>query len=147
MIRLSNGYEFEYLAASGALGYGGRGWLHERLFSALRIIKLPYQLIRVSKTLTMKSNKGNGKFTTIRLIKGGSVNAMGLPNPGLRWWCDKIGPRLDSSKVLLIVSLHSSDPKKFGQMAQAVNGFGLIGIEINISCPNICSSADRATRH
>ncbi len=32
MITLSNGHKFEYMAASGALGFDGKGWLHERLF-------------------------------------------------------------------------------------------------------------------
>ena len=142
MISLSNGYEIEYLAASGALGYDGKGWLHERFLCAIKVIELPYELARVSKTLTMGYNRGNGKFMTIRPIKAGTVNAMALPNPGLHWWCEKIGPKVDSSKILLFVSLHSNEPKEFGEMAKAVNGFDLVGIEINVSCPNIRSVAD-----
>ncbi len=142
MIKLSNGYGFEYLAASGALGYDGKGWLHERLLGAIGWINFPYELVRITKTLTPKPNRGNGKIKTIRLIKQGAVNAMALPNPGVLWWCQKIGPKIDSAKILLFISLHSSNPKEFGEMAKTTSRFDLVGTEINVSCPNIYSPND-----
>jgi len=142
MIELSNGCKFEWLAASGALGFDGQGWIHERLMRAVRLIELPQELVRVSKTLTLNPNKGNGKIRTIRLIKGGAVNAMALPNPGLYWWCKKYGPGIARLKTQLIVSLHAKSPEELGLMAKIIRQFDLTAIEINISCPNIPSPDD-----
>ncbi len=47
MITLSNGHCFEYMVASGALGFDGNGWPWERPLVALGLIKPELFTIRI----------------------------------------------------------------------------------------------------
>src|SRR6185369_4551400 len=102
MIMLSNGHKFEYMAASGALAYNGKGWLWERPLVGLGLIE-PRLFTIVIKTLTRKPRKGNLRWwkpwTCVRLIPGGSVNKVGLTNPGIDWWCWEVAPTIDFKKL------------------------------------------------
>ena len=77
MISLSNGHTFEYMIASGALGFDGKGWIWERPLVRLGLIK-PELFTVVIKTLTRNPRPGNLRWwkpwTCVRLISGGSVN-------------------------------------------------------------------------
>ena len=101
MITLSNGHAFEYMVASGALAFDGKGWPWERLLVWLGLIK-PELFTVVIKSLTRNPRPGNLRWwkpwTCVRLIPGGSVNKVGLTNPGIEWWCKKVGPKLDFQK-------------------------------------------------
>jgi len=138
MIRLSNGHVFKYMAASGALAFDGLGWPWER---PLRWIGLLDEtaFTTVIKTLTLKPRRGNlrwyNPFGCIRLISGGTLNAVGLTNPGIEWWCREIGPRINSSKAPMMGSI-LGEPKELALMMGMLNDFDLVGIEINASCPN-----------
>ena len=58
MIRLSNGREFEYMAASGALAYDGRGWWWEWPLRWCGLLD-PSLFTIVTKTLTRHPRRGN----------------------------------------------------------------------------------------
>ena len=149
MIRLSNGHMFEYMTASGALGYDGKGWPWERPLCSLGLLD-PTLFTSVIKTLTINPTVGNLRWYNpmhcIRFIKGGIVNAVGLTNPGIDWWCKTIGPTLNSKKIPIVASI-LGEPEELAQMAGALNGFDIVGLEINASCPNSkkCNLSD-ATR-
>lgn len=138
MIRISNGHTFEYMVASGALAFDGLGWPWEQ---PLRWIGLLDETIftTVIKTLTLEPRQGNlrwhNPFGCIRFIPGGTLNAVGLTNPGIEWWCRKIGPRIDSSKAPVMSSI-LGEPDELALMTKMLNDFDLVGIEINASCPN-----------
>lgn len=140
MIRLSNGHKLEYVVASGALAFDGKGWWWERPLLWLGLIK-PELFTVVIKSLTLKPRVGNLRWwkpwTCVRLIKGGAVNKVGLTNPGFDWWCKKVAPKLDFQKVRIIVSLFGTEAELV-EMARKLNeyGFNLAGIELNVSCPN-----------
>lgn len=134
MIVFSNGHRFEYMAASGALGFDGKGWPWEQPWRWIRLLK-PGLFTSVIKTLTLKPTQGNPKWQCVRLIPGGVVNAVGLTNPGIDWWCKEIGPSVDSKKIPLIASIFG-EPKELAEMARMLNYFDLVGLEINASCPN-----------
>lgn len=139
MIALSNGHSFEYMAASGALAFDGSGWSWEK---PLRYIGLfdPTAFTVVIKTLTRQPRKGNlrwyNPFGCIRLLPEGMINAVGLTNPGIEWWCRNVGPRADSTRVPLVGSI-LGEPDELTVMARMLNDFNLVGLEINASCPNI----------
>lgn len=147
MIELSNGHRFEYMAASGALGFDGKGWLHERLFlSHWKKLFDPSLFTVVAKTVTFDPRKGNYHwywplgcirpiFRDGRIV--GIVNAAGLTNPGIHWWCGKIGPNVNQKKIPLVGSIFSDDIEQLAIMAGMLNEFDLVGLEINASCPNI----------
>lgn len=135
MIRFSNGCAFEYFAASGALGFDGQGWWWERPLQVLGVFD-PSLFCPISKTLTRYPQKGNlrwwNPFRVIRLIPDGVVNAVGLTNPGIEWWVQRFGRRHNRP---IIVSI-ASDQKEIREMLNLLNPYRLIGIEINVSCPN-----------
>jgi len=153
MIRLSSHHSFEYMAASGALAFDGNGWPWEQ---PLRWVKLldPKRFTIVLKTVTYGRRKGNLRrfrlFRTVRFLdeKGnsdfrtwwhpeGTVNAVGLTNPGIEYWCQKIAPQVEKSRYHVIASVASDDIAELQEMAQMLDGrYNLKGLEINASCPN-----------
>jgi len=137
-IVLSNGHEIKYVVASGALGFDGKGWLWERPLVWLGLIK-PELFTVVIKTLTLNKTKGNLRWwkpwTCVRLIASGSVNKIGLTNKGIEWWCKKVGPKIDFNKVSLVGSIYG-DKKQLLEMADLLNKFDFVALEINDSCPN-----------
>jgi dihydroorotate dehydrogenase len=139
MIELSNGHTFEYMTASGALGFDGQGWPWERPLKWIGFLD-PSLFTSVFKTLTLRPLQGNlqwfNPFGCIRLIPEGVLNAVALANLGVKWWCQKIGPSIDSTKISLIGSIFGT-PNELFAMAKMLNDFDLVGLEINASCPNV----------
>lgn len=145
MIELSNGHKFEYMAASGALAFNGKGYPHEWPLRWTGLLD-PSLFTVVIKTLTYEPRKGNYKrywplgcirpiFRDGRIV--GIVNAVELTNPGIHWWCRKIGPKVNQKKIPLVGSILSDDIYELAKMAKMLNEFDLVGLEINASCPNI----------
>ncbi len=93
----------------------------------------------VVKTLTRHPRPGNLRWwkpwSCIRLIPGGSVNEIGLTNPGIDWWCQHIGPRLDYGRMHIVGSIFG-DEQELIEMAEMLNRFDLVAVEVNPSCPN-----------
>lgn len=137
-IKLSNSHEIRYMVASGALAFDGKGWPWERPLVALGFIQ-PELFTVVLKSLTLEPRKGNlawyKPWTCIRLIKGGAVNKVGLTNPGIDYWCEKIAPKIDFSNRNIVVSLFGSGDELV-EMAEKLNKFRIAAIEVNDSCPN-----------
>jgi dihydroorotate dehydrogenase (NAD+) catalytic subunit len=138
VITLSNGHRFRYMVASGALGFDGKGWPWEKPLVWLGLVK-PKLFTVVLKTLTRHPRVGNlsmwKPWTCVRLIPGGSVNKVGLTNPGIEWWCRDIGPSLDFKKVPLVGSIFGEE-QELVEMTEMLNKFDFVAIEINVSCPN-----------
>lgn len=143
MIQLSNGHQFEYMAASGALNFDGKGYLWERIFRWFGFLN-PSLFTVVIKTLTNEPEKGNlqwfNPFNCVRLFSDGVLNAIRLTNPGIKWWCKKIGPRVNQDKISLVGSIFSENTKELVLMATMLNDFDLVGLEINVSCPSVKKS-------
>lgn len=137
MIKLSNGYSLEYVIASGALGFG-EGWLWERPLIALGLIKPELFAVGI-KTLTIKPYPGNLRWwkpwASVHLIPGGSVNKVGLTNPGIDRWCKEIAPRLDFRKISFIGSIFGKE-NELVKMTEIFNHLGITALEVNPSCPN-----------
>ncbi len=140
MIALSNGHKFEYMAASGALALDGKGWFHEQPLRWAKLID-PSLFTVVAKTLTYKRRKGNYRsfspWRCIRLIPDGVVNVVGLTNPGIDWFCRKIGPTIDCKRIALVGSILSDKINELVAMTKMLNKFDLVALELNWSCPNI----------
>lgn len=138
MISLSNNHHFEHMVASGALAFDGQGWPWERPLVRAGLIK-PELFTVVIKTLTRNPRLGNLRWwkplSCVRLIPGGSVNKIGLTNPGIEWWCATVAPHLNFKKFPIVVSI-LGDQKELVEMAIMLNRFNLAGLEVNDSCPN-----------
>jgi len=144
-ITLSNGHNLKYMAASGALGYFGNGWPWDRPFIWTGQLD-PSLFTVVAKTVTYEPRKGNPRRYWLRLlpagIKGvihtqGTVNAVGLANPGYVWWQRKVrqGKGI-GSLIASIFSESSNAVQELAYMARVFQGLRIVGIEVNASCPN-----------
>lgn len=161
MITFSNKHSFQFMAASGALAFDGAGWPWEKPLRFLGLLD-PSLFTVVTKTLTRQPRRGNLRwyrpFRVIKRLPNGAVNAVGLTNPGIDWWCRQVGPRISGP---LIVSLEADEEKSTLEMIRKVNDFPLKGIELNMSCPNtpsegrrksekmirVCYAAKRVSQH
>lgn len=138
MIKLSNKESFKFMVASGALAFDGKGWFHERLLVQLGFID-PSLFAVVLKSLTLEPRKGNLRWwhpwTCIRLLRHGSVNAVGLTNPGAEAWLSRTSHKIDYDNTRIIISLVGS-AKELVTMVKMFNHIPIMGYEINLSCPN-----------
>jgi dihydroorotate dehydrogenase len=150
MIELSNGHRLDWLTSAGALGFHGRGWLHEQILAALGFIKLKYFTHR-TRTLSLEPILWPDcnlswirpwtwipgfRRSCIQLIPGGGVrNKIALYNPGIHWWCENIGPMISYYGLDLIVSIHGTGPELV-KCTKMLNRFLIKGIEVNTFCPN-----------
>ena len=140
MITLSNKHSFEYMAASGALAFDGKGWPWEQPLHWVGLLD-PSLFTIVIKTLTRHPRRGNlrwyNPFRCVRFLPQGAVNAVGLTNPGIEWWCKTIGPSVDQKKLKLVGSiLTDGNNEELAEMAAMLNAYDLVGLEVNASCPN-----------
>jgi dihydroorotate dehydrogenase (NAD+) catalytic subunit len=69
------------------------------------------------------------------MIRGGAVNKVGLTNPGIDYWCEKIAPKIDFSKGNIVVSIFGTGDELV-IMAKKLERFNLAATEVNDSCPN-----------
>jgi len=150
MIKLSNKRQLDYVVASGALGFDGKGWFWEKPLIWLGLIYLPFFTV-VLRTLTRQprlypvSNLSWWRpwtwlpfspWSCVRFLPdGGVVNKVGFYNPGFDWWLSKVAPRLNFRDTRLIVSI-AGTAEELAEMARALNNLSLTALELNVSCPN-----------
>jgi len=146
MIKLSNGYELEFLVSSGAQAFDGRGWFWEWPFRWLGLLD-PRAFTIVVKTLTLKPRKGNLRWYKpwgcVRLIPGGTVNAVGLTNPGLDWWTRRCLPRMHRMGYQAVASVYPENEGEAYEFAHRLKPLSLAAIELNASCPNTGQLTDQ----
>ncbi len=132
MIELSNGYKLEYLASSGALGYDGRGYWWEQPLRWIKLLDIN-KFTPITKTITYSPREGNCflKYSCIRIVNNGILNAMGLGNPGIDWWIKS------HDNFTGIVSIYPENDYTFRRILKRLKKTNIIGIELNVSCPNI----------
>lgn len=144
MITLSNKHSFEFMAASGALAFDGRGWPWEQPLRLAGFLK-PELFTIVTKSLTLKPRRGNLRWWNplrcVRLIRGGTVNAVGLTNPGVEAWVRDIYPQVaqaaEQSNWAFVCSIAGEDLQEYMEMAIRLKECrALVALEINASCPN-----------
>ncbi|MEN9524491.1 MAG: hypothetical protein RL536_560 [Candidatus Parcubacteria bacterium] len=146
MIKLSNGHILRYVVASGALAFDGLGWPWERPLVSLKLIK-PELFTVFIKSLTRRPREGNLRWwkpwKCVQLIPGGSVNKVGLTNPGIDWWCNEVAPHLDFEKYAIAGSIFGDEEEQV-EMAIKLNQFDLVALELNTSCPNTGHAIEKA---
>lgn len=90
----------------------------------------------VTKSCTLEYRKGN-EVPRYRTITQGSINSMGLPNNGLRYYLDFVEKNAGSNKpiILSVAGLNHEENVALVKIANSCDT--LQGIELNLSCPNI----------
>ncbi|MBQ7456435.1 MAG: dihydroorotate dehydrogenase [Desulfovibrio sp.] len=116
------------LTASGTFGYGLEFAPYGDLASLGGFIV---------KGLSLKPRGGN---PTPRIVEttAGMLNAVGLQNDGVEYFCQTTLPKLPSAKTNVICNIYAGTVEDFGALATRLDGEdGVAAIEVNISCPNV----------
>ena len=100
----------------------------------------------VPKTVTAAPRAGNTPPRTVETASG-MLNAIGLDNDGLEHFFTHHLPYLRTLPTAVIGNIAGKTEDEFVHMAKRVHesGQGLVGLELNLSCPNVSGGLDFAT--
>jgi dihydroorotate dehydrogenase (NAD+) catalytic subunit len=90
----------------------------------------------VTKSLGLKPREGYSN-PTLADVGCGFINAMGLPNPGVREFVDEVKAARKGGEMLLVASVFGESPRDFAEAASVMEAAGVDGIELNVSCPHV----------
>jgi len=89
----------------------------------------------VTKSIGIKANKGHPNPTIVEL-EHGFINAMGLPNPGIKDFKPEI-KELKKNKIPVIGSIYGKNIDEFKFLSEKMQEYGADAVELNMSCPNV----------
>ena len=116
------------MTASGAFGYG----LEYGDFIDLN--RLGGVLV---KGTTLHPRQGN-PYPRMAETPSGMLNAVGLQNKGVDYFCEHIYPTISGYDTAMIVNVSGSQVEDYIETAEKINALERIpAIELNISCPNV----------
>ena len=116
------------MTASGAFGYG----LEYGDFIDLN--RLGGVLV---KGTTLHPRQGN-PYPRMAETPSGMLNAVGLQNKGVDYFCEHIYPTISGYDTAMIVNVSGSQVEDYIATAEKINALERIpAIELNISCPNV----------
>ena len=116
------------MTASGTFGYG----LEYGDFIDLN--RLGGVLV---KGTTLHSRQGN-PYPRMAETPSGMLNAVGLQNKGVDYFCEHIYPTISGYDTAMIVNVSGSQVEDYIETAEKINALeGIPAIELNISCPNV----------
>ena len=116
------------MTASGTFGYG------EEYMDFYDVQMLGGIIV---KGTTGEKREGN---PALRLCETpmGMINAVGLQNKGVDYFCERIYPRIKDYKTNVIVNVSGSTMEEYCTVAEKISHLANIpAIELNISCPNV----------
>lgn len=87
----------------------------------------------VTKSVGSEKNSGHGNPSFIELDIG-YVNAMGLPNPGIKDFEEEMRTAVKEGTV--IGSVYAGSPKEFSSLSVKMEEYGASAVELNLSCPH-----------
>ncbi len=67
----------------------------------------------------------------------GMLNGIGIQNPGIDAWIEKVAPDLAAVPTEVWGSAVGNSPEEFARVAAGYADAGLPAVEINLSCPNL----------
>ncbi|MEM2530519.1 MAG: dihydroorotate dehydrogenase [Candidatus Bathyarchaeia archaeon] len=94
----------------------------------------------ITKSLTLAPRKGFPNPTIVE-VRCGLLNAMGIPNPGIKEFSPEIG-RLKGLGAIVIASIAGGSPGDYAEAAGLAEEAGADAIEANVSCPHVGGVAD-----
>ena len=116
------------MTASGTFGYG----LEYGDFIDLN--RLGGVLV---KGTTLHPRQGN-PYPRMAETPSGMLNAVGLQNKGVDYFCEHIYPTISGYDTAMIVNVSGSQVEDYIATAEKINALERIpAIELNISCPNV----------
>ena len=91
----------------------------------------------VVKGTTLHHREGN-PYPRMAETPKGMLNAVGLQNKGVDYFCKQINPQLTGYNTNVLVNVSGSTVEDYVATAERINELANIpGIELNISCPNV----------
>ena len=115
------------MTASGTFGYG----LEFAEYMDLKKIGAI-----VTKGLALKPVKGNRPQRIVE-TEAGMLNAIGLQNIGVEAFLKEKMPGLKKTGTPVIANIYGTTAEEYVLVAERLEGNGVAGVEINISCPNV----------
>ena len=87
----------------------------------------------VTKSIGLEPKPGHDNPCFME-VRGGYVNAMGLPNPGIDLFKEEMDMAVPKGKV--IGSIYGAGPEDFSKLAAKMEDYGACAVELNLSCPH-----------
>ena len=115
------------ITASGTFGYGRE---YEQCYS---LDKLGGISIKGTTDMPRMGNLS----PRIAETPMGMLNSVGLENPGIDYFIEKILPWLSKKNTTIVANIAGSTPEACGEVAEKLNSTNIHMIELNISCPNV----------
>ena len=116
------------MTASGTFGYG------TEFADFVDLDRLGGVIV---KGTTLHHREGN-PYPRMTETPSGMLNAVGLQNKGVDYFCEKIYPTIKDYKTNMIVNVSGSAIEDYVATAERINALENIpAIELNISCPNV----------
>jgi len=131
-IDLSVGLAGGWLANPTLLASGVAGESVESLLSAIKAGAGG----AVSKSIGLKPRRGYPDPTVVRL-DAGTINAVGLSNPGAAVFSKRLDPLKGGDAPFIIVSVFGGSPAEFSKVVRTLDGKNFAGYELNLSCPHV----------
>jgi dihydroorotate dehydrogenase (NAD+) catalytic subunit len=108
------------------------------------------------KGTTLRHREGND-YPRMAETPSGMLNAVGLQNKGVDYFCNYIYPKVKNYDTNVIVNVNGSTVDEYISLTERINELDKISaIELNISCPNVkeggmafgtsCEMAEHVTR-
>ena len=88
-----------------------------------------------TKSVGLQPRTGYANPTVIQ-VECGLLNAVGLPNPGIREFAEEI-KELSDIEVPLIVSIYGFSPEECAEVGKIAVDSGADALELNLSCPHV----------
>ena len=89
----------------------------------------------ITKSIGLEQREGFKNPTTVQ-VECGLINAMGLPNPGIREFKQEIEEAKDL-EIPLIVSVYGFSAEEYAKVASIAVEAGADAVELNLSCPHV----------
>jgi len=89
----------------------------------------------VTKSIGLKARKGYANPTLVE-VPCGMLNAMGLPNPGIKNYVEEIA-EAKKIGIPIIVSIFGFSADEFAAVAKEAARGGADALELNVSCPHV----------
>ncbi|MBQ9312156.1 MAG: dihydroorotate dehydrogenase [Bacteroidales bacterium] len=116
------------MTASGTFGYG------DEYKDFIDVSSLGGIIV---KGTTGERREGNS-YPRLAETPAGMINAVGLQNKGIDYFCHKIYPQIKDLNHNIIVNVSGSSIEEYCTVAERINDLETIpAIELNISCPNV----------
>ena len=90
----------------------------------------------VTKSLGLEPRKGYPNPSVVD-VGCGFLNAMGLPNPGVKEFLDELKAAHSGNQMTVIGSIYGGSVEEFAKTAKILSSGGVNAIELNVSCPHV----------